>query len=120
MIVAGHGGHDLLHGHQALTFYSIFLKDSVQLACQNMVVFRQFYDPGLEQHIIQPPLLSGPLGRLIVPTSPVPVGIIFFSFRNKFTLLPLVENILPTLGTETGVETGAHWTGTTRKEFRVL
>ena len=120
MIVARHGGHHLLHRDQALTFYSVFLKDSVQLTFEDMVVFRQLYDPGLQQHIIQPPLLSGPLGCLIVTTSSVPVGIIFFVFRNKFTLLPLIENILPTLSTETVVKTGAHWTGTTRKEFRVL
>lgn len=59
-----------------------------------MVLLAQFDYPLLENHVIEPPLLAGPLGCLVVPSPPVPVALIFFVIRYEFALLALCKELL--------------------------
>ena len=67
-----------------------------------MVVLGEFQHSGLQQHVIQPPLLARPLGGLVVAPPPVPVRVILLVLGNELTLLALVEDILAAEGWTVG------------------
>ena len=67
-----------------------------------MVVLGELEDPGLQQHVVEPPLLPRPLGGLVVAAPPVPVRVILLVLRDKLPLLPLVEDVLAAKGRAVG------------------
>ena len=55
-----------------------------------MVLLGQLQDATLQNHVVESAFLPRPLGRLVVPSTTIPVAVVFLVVRNEFPLLPLL------------------------------
>lgn len=56
---------------------------------EDMVFLAQLHDSLLQNHVVETPLLPGPLCSLVVASASVPVAVVLFVVRNELTLLAL-------------------------------
>lgn len=58
-----------------------------EFSAQHRVLLGELQDPRLENHVVEAPLLAGPLGGFVVPSAPVPVGVVLLVVRDELPLL---------------------------------
>lgn len=68
--------------------------DGGQLRLEHVILLAQLDHPLLEDHVVEPPLLPGPLGRLVVAPPPVPVALVLLVVRDELALFALREELL--------------------------
>ena len=67
-----------------------------------MIVLGELEHPGLQQHVVEPPLLPRPLGGLVVTAAPVPVRVILLVLGDELALLARREDVFATEGGTVG------------------
>lgn len=89
-----HVGDDLVHVDERLAQDAVLVLDGVELRLEHVVLLGELNDALLEDHVVEAPLLAGPLGRLVVAAPPVPVGLVLLVLGDEFALLALCEDLL--------------------------
>jgi len=94
LFVCRQRSHNLFNADHGLATDTELVLDGRELSLEHVILFAQLDHPLFEDHVVEPPLFAGPLGRLVVSPPSVPVAFILLIVRYEFTLFTLRKKLL--------------------------